>query len=330
MEEYILSPSEVFVMALGAMGMGMILLVKGGNWTVDAAIYLAKHVGVSRLLIGLTVIAFGTSLPELIVSINSNYHELPGIALGNVIGSNVANIMLVIGATALFATLAADPKRLFRDLVLMILATLALAGLMLHGHIGPLPGILMCLTLVAYTLWEYRKAKLHGTAGEEEDTDDPVFKNLKTSMLYLLMGLTGIAFGAEFLIRGAKTSAEVIGVPDAVIGLSVIAIGTSLPELSTCLIAAFKKQTDIILGNIIGSNIFNILLIIGLTAILHPIDMSHAAEQLTDLDIWVTLGVSVMFALILLLYKKINRAIGIAFLIGYTIYMGAIFALYLT
>ena len=329
MEQYMLTATEAFVIAIGAMGMGMMLLIRGGNWTVDASIYLAKHLGVSRLLIGLTVIAFGTSLPELIVSINSNFRDLPGIALGNVIGSNIANILLVIGATAFVAQLTVQPKRVRRDLVIMVSVTAILAGLMILDWINHTAGFCLFALLVIYTLWEYRHSKIHGHEDEDHE-DDPVFKNLKASAGFLLLGLAGIALGAEFLIRGATISAEVIGVPDAVIALSVIAIGTSLPELSTCIIAASKKQSDIVIGNIIGSNLFNILMIVGITAMLKPIDMSLAAPQLTELDIWITLAVSIIFSLILLFYKKINRMLGILFLGSYIIYMGVIFALYLT
>ena len=328
MHDFTLTFSEALIIATGAMGMGMILLVRGGNWTVDAAVFLARHMGVSRLIVGLTVVAFGTSLPELIVSVNSNYHDLPGLALGNVIGSNTANILLVIGATAMISTLSAQPHRIWHDLVLMLAMTLALGGLMLYGIIDRTAGILMIATLVFYTIWKYRNAKVHGF-DVEEDTGDPVFKDLKTSLVFLVLGLGGIALGAEFLVRGAKISATVIGVPDAVIGLSVIAIGTSLPELSTCLIAATKKQTDIVLGNIIGSNIFNILMIIGTTALIKPINLGLASRELTGIDIWVTLAVSFIFSLVLLSYRKINRFIGIVFLGAYATYMLVIFALYL-
>lgn len=329
MDVLTLSLTEALIIALGAMGMGMVLLVKGGNWTVDAAVYIARHMGVSRLLVGLTIIAFGTSLPELIVSVNSNFSDLPGIALGNVLGSNTANILLVIGTTAIFATLKAQPKRVFRDLMLMMGASAVLAGLMIYGVIGFFAGFGMIAVLIGYTLWEYRKAKVHGFDAEE-DEDDPVFKDLKTSVLFLAFGLFGIAAGAEFLVRGAKASAEVIGVPDAVIGLSIIAIGTSLPELSTCIIAAMKKQTDIVIGNIIGSNIFNVLMIIGVTSVLKPIDLGLAAPQLVEFDIWIMLAISLVFTLILLLYRKINRFLGIVFLGAYAVYMAVIFARYLT
>lgn len=328
MQEINLGSLEALIIACGAMGMGMVMLIRCGNWVVDAAVYLAKHMGVSRLLVGLTIVAFGTSLPELIVSVTSNFQGLPGIALGNVIGSNTANILLILGATALVSSLTIPPKRIARDLFVMLGATIALAALMLSGHIGHLAGLTMIGALMLYTYVEYRKAKAHGFDPHDEE-DDPIFKNLATSLLFLGLGLAGIAMGAEFLVRGAKTGASIVGVPDAVIGLSIIAIGTSLPELSTCLIAASKKQTDIVLGNIIGSNIFNILMIVGMTALLKPVDLSLAGTQLVKLDIWIALAVSLLLSVLLLLHRKINRFLGILFLAAYTVYIMTIFALYI-
>ncbi|MCB9990361.1 MAG: calcium/sodium antiporter [Rhodospirillales bacterium] len=322
-----LSTSEAFILALGALGLGMIMLIRGGNWTIDAAIYIARHLGVSPLVVGFTIIAFGTSLPELVVSVNANVHNLPGIAIGNVLGSNIANILLVLGATGLFATIIAVPRELMRDLILMLVSTALLAGLMVHGFVSFSAGAGMVAVLLGYTLWKYRKA----ISGEVavEDVDEPEFSSMALSVLFLVIGLVFIALGAEMLVRGAKVSAGIIGVPEDVIGLTVIAIGTSLPELSTCLIAARKNQTGLILGNIIGSNVFNILMIIGVMALVKPIDLSLASPQLVNLDIWVTLGVSCLFTLLLLLYRKVDKRIGVLFLGGYTAYMLSIFLMYM-
>lgn len=320
-----LTEFEALVLALGALGLGMIMLIRGGNWTIDAAVYIARKFGVSPLVVGFTIVAFGTSLPELIVSINANLSGLPGIAIGNVLGSNVANILLVLGATALVAPIVANVAELRRDLIVMILATVFLAGAMLHGMITPLIGFAMIGFLALLTLWQYKQA-LKGDI-EVEEVENPEFKTFSSSLFFLVIGLGCIALGAEFLVRGAKVSAEIIGVPDAVIGLSVIAIGTSLPELSTCIIAAMRKQTGIILGNIIGSNVFNILMIIGVAASIKTIDMADTAASLVTLDIWVTLAVSVLFTLLLFVYGKIGKKLGVVFLTGYFAYMISIFVL---
>ncbi len=327
LEYFSMTSTEAFMLALGSLGLGVIMLIRGGNWTIDASVYVARQIGVSPLVVGFTIVAFGTSLPELVVSINANLSGVPEIAIGNVLGSNIANILLVIGCTALFATIVAVPRELVRDLVIMMSCTVFLTGLMLYGTITPLMGGAMLGALIVMTFWQYKKA-LKGEINIEQ-VDDPEFVNIKSSAIFLLLGLVFIALGAEFLIRGAQVTASVIGVPEAVIGLSVIAIGTSLPELSTCIIAARKGQPGIILGNIIGSNVFNILMIVGATAAVKTLSTADMAPQLVNMDIWVVLGVSLLFTLILLLYKKINRALGIAFLTAYIAYIVLIFAIYM-
>ncbi|MAZ75884.1 MAG: sodium transporter [Micavibrio sp.] len=320
--------TQLLILAIGALGFGMYLLFKGGDWTIDAAVFIARKFGISPLVIGFTIVAFGTSLPELLVSVNANLAGSPGIAIGNVIGSNIANILFVIGATASVATLVAVRKAILRDVVMMMMATVLMMYFMMSGAITQGAGMLMIAVLAFYVIWQYwaaSKGKI-----EIEAPDAPEFKNMFMAALFLALGLASIALGAEFLVRGAKTAASIIGVPEDVIGLSVIAIGTSLPELSTCLIAAMKKQTDIIVGNILGSNVFNILMIMGVTSIVKPIDNSAIAEQVVKLDIWVMFGVSALFSTLLLIFGKINRPMGILFLIGYVFYIGLIYALYLS
>lgn len=323
-----LTSTEAFILALGALGLGIVMLIRGGNWTIDAAVYIAKHFGISPLLVGFTIVAFGTSLPELIVSINANYHALPGIAVGNVVGSNIANILLVIGATAIFTTLHAIPRKILRDMMAMIVASAFFTAMMLYGEINRTVGIGMLVALVVYTTWQYMMASKGAIEVDVEDIDDTNFKNMRSAFLFLLAGLAGIALGAEMLVRGAKVSATVIGVPEDVIALSVIALGTSLPELSTCLIAAKRGQSDLVIGNIIGSNVFNIMMIIGATAATKALFIHEMAEQMVKIDIWVMLGVSVLFTALLLCYKKINQFIGTVFLLGYIGYIGLIYALY--
>lgn len=322
------SNTEILILAIGALGLGMYLLFKGGNWTIDGAVYVANRFGISPLVIGFTIVAFGTSLPELLVSLNAHLVGSSGIAIGNVIGSNIANILFVVGTTALFATLHAIPRDILRDMIMMLVASLIMVGLMLYGQISQIAGFVMIGLLLAYVLWQYSMAAKGKIAVEEIEA--PAYKNLFQGLLFLFLGLIGIALGAEFLVCGAKVSAGIIGVPEDVIGLSVIALGTSLPELSTCIIAAMKRQSDIIIGNILGSNVFNILMILGVVSSVKAIDNSAIAPQVLTLDIWLMLGVSVLFSVLLLLFKKINRPIGIIFVIGYVFYIGLIYALYLS
>lgn len=323
MELVSLTEIEAFVLAIGALGLGMILLIRGGNWTIDAAVYIARHAGISPLVVGFTIVAFGTSLPELLVSVNANLHDSPGIAIGNVLGSNIANILLVIGATAVFCTIKAVPRELFRDLAMMMAATLFLVYLLMQDDIGRIVGIVMLFILIAYVFWQYLMVKKEDAP--VEDLEEPDFKSFRMGWAYLLGGMLFIALGAEFLVRGAKVSAHILGVPEAVIGLSIIALGTSLPELTTCLIAATKKQSNLVLGNIIGSNVFNILMIIGITTVIKPISVSQIAPQLVTFDIWFVLAVSFVFTLLLLFYRKITRFIGIIFLTSYSAYIVALY-----
>lgn len=319
---------ELLILAIGSLGLGMYLLFKGGNWTIDAAVYLAKKLGISPLVIGFTIVAFGTSLPELIVSANAHLSGSSGIAIGNVIGSNIANVLFVVGVTAFFATLTAVPREIIRDVFMMLSAMVLMMAFMLHGAISQLSGGVMITVLIAYLLWQYVTASKEKIATEEFSAPD--YSHFLQGLLFLVLGLMGIAVGAEFLVRGAKVSAEIIGVPEDVIGLSVIALGTSLPELSTCIIAAMKKQSGIVIGNILGSNVFNVLMIIGVVSAIKPIENADIAPQVISFDIWVMLGVSVLFSALLLVFKKINKPMGIVLVAGYVFYIGTIYALYLS
>ena len=319
--------SDSLILAIGAMGLGILLLIKGGDWTVNASVYIAIHFGISPMLVGFTIIAIGTSLPELVVSVLANMQGSGGIAVGNVLGSNIANILLVIGATACFVTLKTTSKGVLKDLIMMLVATGIMAALMLNGDIGPWAGAGMVALLISYIFLQY-KMKEDGEMPEEEE-DEPQYNKPYEPYLFLVLGLIGITLGAEFLVRGATVSADALGVPDAVIALSIIALGTSLPELSTCIIAGRKGHSEIVLGNIIGSNVFNILMIIGITAMVSPIRQASYALQLIDFDIWVVVAVSVVFALLLLFYNKITKPIGIVFMGSYMLYNVYIYLLYL-
>lgn len=307
---------------------GIFLLVKGGNWTVDGAVFVARKFGISPLVVGFTIIAFGTSLPELLISVFANLRGSGGIALGNVIGSNIANILLVIGVSAVMVPLISRSQAVLRDLLLMLLVTGLLAFLMQYGVIDRIAGFAMIGILFGYVYLQYKMAK----AGDEvpmEAEEIPSYSKPIFAYVFLLLGLVAIAGGAEFLVRGASASASIIGVPEAVIALSIIALGTSLPELSTCVIAVRKGHSDIVLGNIIGSNVFNILMILGFTAIVKPIAQGSFAPQLVNFDIWITVIVSVIFALMIILFKKIGRIAGLVFCAAYIVYNVYIYAIYI-
>lgn len=317
---------QSLAMPLGLMLVGIFLLIKGGNSTIDSSVFIARRFGLSPMVVGFTILAFGTSLPELIVSILSVLRGLEGIAMGNVIGSNIANILMVIGVAALIATLHVKvSKGLIKDLSVMLLASFLLMGLMLYGEIGRVAGFAMVAVLLAYVFMQYRMAM----KGEiEVDTEEvQTFKHPAQPYIFLALGLVGVALGAEVLVRGASQSAGMLGIPEDVIALSIIAFGTSLPELSTSIISARKGHSEMALGNIVGSNVFNVLMIIGITAMVKPIAQESYAAQLIEFDVWFMLFVSVVFAALVLGYKKITKPIGIVFIGAYALYTIYIYAI---
>jgi len=310
---------DTTILSLGALFLGIIMLIKGGNWAVDSAVFVANRYGISPMVIGFTIIAFGTSLPELVVSVAANFQGSPGIALGNVLGSNIANILLVLGCSSLFMTLSAKVnKELIRDLGLMLVASFALAGLLYNGEISRLVGIAMLAVLGTYVFIQYISTK--NEEFELEELEDVMFKNGYFAAGTLIIGLICIAVGSEFLVKGAKVSAGLMEIPESVIALSIVAFGTSLPELSTSIIAARKNQAGMVIGNIIGSNVFNILMILGAAAASKPILQGSFSPQLGNFDVWITLAVTIIFAIILFLTGKISRITGSFFFLSYICY----------
>jgi len=305
------SPYDLGILAVGAIVAGIWLLVVGGGWAVKGAVAIAQQAKLSRMFIGATIVAFGTSVPELFTSINANLSGFPGLSLGNVVGSNVANILLVIGATALFATLAVSANAVKRDLAIMLIATVILVGGMLYGLFTLWMGLAMFLMLVGFITWQYINNEVDIDEVEDFDASIPL------AVGFVLGGFVGLAVGSEILVKGAVTLGSVVGTPEAIIGLSVVAIGTSLPELFTCAAAAFRRETEMIFGNIIGSNTFNVLSIVGLTAIVKPVEV---APSLAGGEMWFMALTSVAFAAWLMMSRSINQLGGIGLLVCYTVF----------
>ena len=319
---------EAIVLALGAIGFGTILLVRGGDWTVDSAAYIAARYGMSPMMIGFTILAFGTSLPELIVSVLANLQGTPGIALGNVLGSNIANVALVLAVAALIAPLKTESKVIKWHLLFMMGATAMLAFLMMHDLLTRTAGGLMIAALLAYILFQYWLTKQGLVDQKDGDEDGEDFASLGSALFFLLVGLIAVALGAEFLVRGARVGASAIGVPDAVIALSLIALGTSLPELSTSISAMKRGQSDMLIGNIVGSNVFNILMIMGVATLVKPIAASDFAAQLVNFDIWVASAFTLILAAFIFIFKGFGRIVGAGLLLFYVLYNVYIYALY--
>lgn len=302
---------------------GLVLLVIGGELLVRGSTSAAKALGVSPLLIGLTLVGFGTSTPELVTSVTAALEGSPGIAVGNVVGSNTANILLILGISALIYPMAVNPKGFRRDAVVLVVAALACLGATLYGHLDRVIGIGFIAALIAYIIYCYREEKAHPeepAAEVHQHMADAARPGPKAIALSVGMAVAGIAitiFGARFLVDAAVSIAQGFGVSDTIIGLTIVAVGTSMPELVTSVMAAIKKQADVAYGNIIGSNIYNILGILGVTALIQPIDVP---PQIAQVDIWVMLAATALLVFFARSGFKLVRWEGGAFLAAYVAY----------
>jgi cation:H+ antiporter len=300
---------------------GVVLLYLGGEVLVKNSSLLARNLGISPLVIGLTVVAFGTSSPELAATLASAFRGVPEVALGNVIGSNIANLGLILGLTALLYPLRSTPKFLRRELPFMIIVSALTFPMLFDGSLGRLEGVLLVGLLGLYLLYQFRG----GEAPPLEALVPVVAKaQVPTSRAALgaIFGVVLLVLGAQALVEGAVTLARGFGISERVIGLTLVAIGTSLPELASSLVAALKREGEIILGNIIGSNIFNVLAILGITALVRPITFAFAPIRL---DLWVMMGLSFAVILLMLRGARLGRLAGALLLCLYLIYSGSLF-----
>ncbi|WP_323036030.1 calcium/sodium antiporter [Pararhodobacter sp.] len=293
---------------------GLALLIAGGEAVVRGASSLASKLGLSPVLIGLTVVGFGTSMPELMVSLDAALGGSPDIALGNVVGSNIANILLILGVTALIWPIQTATLSLGRALWLVMVATLALIVPFAMGSIGLGFGVAFLGVLTLYLVLAFRETT------ELEGADAGIAPlNIWISTGLILGGLVGLMVGANALVSGATALARLWGLSEAYIGLTIVAVGTSLPELATSLVAALRRQPGIAVGNVVGSNIFNILGILGVTAVVTPIPVT---SRFLTFDLPVMLAATVAMLLALRL-PRIGRSVGLVFLLGYAVYLWA-------
>lgn len=309
---------------------GLILLVAGAEVLVRGAAKLAAQFGISPLVIGLTVVAFGTSAPETAVSVQAALNGSGDIAIGNVLGSNIANVLLILGVTALVAPLVVSRQLIRLDVPIMIGASLVTFGLAWDGELSRLDGTLLFTAVVAYTLFliissrREKKAEADDEFAKEFGLDAPAkpYASLINAGL-VIGGLVLLVLGSNFLVEGAVSLARALGLSELVIGLTVIAIGTSLPELATSILAAFRGERDIAVGNIVGSNIFNLLCVLGLASLVSPQAISVSAQALA-FDFPVMIGVAVACLPIFFVGYSISRWEGVLFLgyyVAYTLYL---------
>ena len=305
--------------------LGLVILLLSGDALVKGAVNLSLRLGVPALIVSLTIVAFGTSAPELLISVNAVLEHAPGIALGNVVGSNTANILLVLGIPALFSGLHTSECNSRKTYVFMIAASLLFIALAFCGTFTFWSGIVLLMALSLVLGEAFREARRHRRASkasklaEEEAIEgaDPDMPWRKICM-FLGLGLVGLPLGADLLVDNATLIAQMYGVSDTVIGLTLVAIGTSLPELATTVMAALRRQADVALGNVIGSNMFNLLAIIGIASLVGPIPVDPSFLRF---DLWVMLGASLLLFPFVFMCRNITRIWGIVLTSLYCIYI---------
>jgi cation:H+ antiporter len=297
------------------LALGFVLLVAGGEALVRGAVSVAGRLGVSPLLIGLTLVGFGTSTPELVTSLQAALDGLPGIAVGNVVGSNTANVLLILGVAAIIAPVSVARAGFGRDGTALVVATLLCVGVVLYGALDRWLGGVLVAALAAYLLWAYLTDR-----EAEPDAGADIVAMPGPIWFALLLAVGGIAvtiLGAGIAVDAAVALALLWGLSETVVGLTIVAIGTSLPELVTSVMAALRRQSAIAFGNVIGSNIYNILGILGVTALVRPIAVP---EQIAGLDIWVMAAATLALIASVVVWQRIGRAAGSAFVAAYAGY----------
>ncbi|PIZ31041.1 MAG: sodium:calcium antiporter [Alphaproteobacteria bacterium CG_4_10_14_0_8_um_filter_53_9] len=300
---------------------GLVFLGAGAESLVRGSVGLGKHCGLSPLIMGLTLVAFGTSSPELVASLQAAFRGVDGVAIGNVVGSNIMNIWLILGVVALMGGLSIQRATLLRDGGYVVLATLGLTTLMfMFGEITRLSGLIMFMFLVAYLIWVYRISLKEPLVVTSEIASTPAMP-VWLGLVFVVLGLVGLILGAKLLVDAAVFMAASWGVSDAVIGLTVVAVGTSLPELAASAAAAMKKEADMALGSILGSNLFNILAILGITSMVMPLSIP---EQIIQFDGFVMMAAVVSLFIWGGLQGRLGRFEGALYLAFLAVYIWAL------
>lgn len=301
--------------------LGLVLLVAGGELLVRGAVKLAEKFRISPLLIGLTLVGFGTSTPELVTSLQAALAGSPGIAVGNVVGSNIANILFILGMAALIYPIAVAKGPFKRDGIVLALSSLFCLGAVLSGRLENWMGVIFLLSLAAYIWYAFqqdRKTTKAATPNGTEEIPNPSAGAIALDLVFVISGLAMTMLGARFLVNGAIDLARMFSISETIIGLTIVAVGTSLPELITSVMAALRKQGDIAFGNIVGSNIYNVIGILGVTAIVKPIPVP---PEIMRLDIWVMLAATALLFVAAISRWRIGRAEGAIMLLGYAAYV---------
>jgi len=303
---------------------GLVLLYFGADWLVQGAITLALHLGLSPLIVGLTVVALGTSIPEALVSVQAAIGHQGGIAIGNVVGSNILNIAMILGLSALISPLKVDSHIVKADVPLLAGATFMLVVLLEDFHISRMEGAFLLLCIVGYVVGNIMTVKKTSPEDNKIDGLEVQKDSGKTfwrDIALLIVGIITLGFGANFLVTGAVDLARIWGLSEALIGLTIVSIGTGTPELATALMAAYRKSADLAIGNAVGSNLFNIMFVLGIAGLVAPLD----ATGINPSDLYVMLAVTLLLLPTVWTGRVLDRKEGFMFL---AIYVGYIYHLW--
>ena len=312
------------IFSVGVLVVGFVMLIKGADLFVEGASKIAAKFKIPLIVIGLTIVAMGTSAPEAAISISASFQDAAAISIGNAVGSNIMNILLILGISALITNLKIKPNTLKFEIpfVVVITAVLLLLG-WIGGGLDKIDGVIMLLLFAAFLVYLFYLAK-KGDDSSADDVPELTEKDkLPILIIITLIGLVSIVLGSDLTVSAAKNIAQTIGIDDRTISLTVVAFGTSLPELITCIAASLKKKSDIAIGNIIGSNIFNILFVVGLASVFSPSVMPYG--QAFVIDTIVAIAAAVILGLLVLRKKELSRIGGVIMLVAYAVYFAYIF-----
>lgn len=298
--------------------LGLGILVLGGDILVRGAVAIAERFSISPLIIGLTIVSFGTSAPELFISVQAALAGSGGLSIGNVVGSNIANVLLVLGLPALIAAQGVKEDGIGRNILVMLAITVVFMGMLATGSLGRLFGIILLVLLGLFLLDQYRASIKNNEVPDYLDEVGEPPSSGKIAALYLIAGLLLLPVGAYLTVDSASTIAANLGVSEEIIGLTVVAIGTSLPELAASMMAVIRGSGNLAIGNVVGSNIFNIAAIMGVTAVITTVPVG---ANIVSYDMWIMLAASLFLALVAYFWHEINRWMGLVMLALYTTYI---------
>ena len=303
------------VIQLALLALGFVLLVKGADWFVDGAASVAAKLGIPQLVIGLTIVAMGTSAPEAAVSLTAAFHGNADITIGNVVGSNIMNVLVILGLAAMICPMAVAKLTVFVDIPVTLVMSLVLFGLGFDGSISRLDAAILLVVFIGYLRYLFFLTKKGLISGESEEVGAKI-QSVPKALLFTALGLALIIVGSSFAVDAASAIAKMLGLSERFIGLTIVALGTSLPELFTSVAAAMKKNPDMAIGNIVGSNIFNILFIVGLSGMVIPVPFASAFR----FDTLVAAATMLLLLLLSLPNRRLGRIDGFILLMGYMAY----------